>query len=276
MADILEMLSDSLGDTYLTDGDAKSLHEFDGIVICTVGSTESRHRYSDDSLTVEAQLVESLYGNKKSKSRVETSADTYHSRLGIDMIESFGKTCHLDIKYLLTSGLHITTLRNERMGIDIPCKYEFLWGDGLSRDVQCMSTSLGIDECGVLTTLRTEFLDIYLTYLYLRLERETLTLGKDLSILEDHSIATIYHILGRLSETTAGIYISANGTSTLLGQQTTQIVMLANKLIAGREIEYDVGTCKGEIIAWRYGSPYVLAYLNTELHAIACGKEYRF
>ena len=272
MADILEMLGDGLGDAYLTDGDAKSLHEFDGIVIRTVGSTESRHRDSDDSLTVESQLIESLDSNEKSKGRVETSADTYHSRLGIDMIESFCEACHLDIQYLLASGLHITALWNKGMGIDITYKYEFLGGNSLGRDMQCMSTPLGIDEGGVLTTLRTELLYVYLPDLYLWLEIEALTLGKDSSVLKDHRITTIYHILCRLSETTAGIYISANGTCTLLSQQATQIVVLADKLIAGREIKDDVGTGKGEIIAWRNGSPHVLAYLNTKLHTIACGK----
>jgi hypothetical protein len=190
------------------------------------------------------------------------------------MIEAFGKSCHLDTENLLASSLHVTTLGNKGMGIDITCKHKVLWSNGLSRDIQSVSTSLGIDKRSVLTTLSTELLDIYLTHTDLWLEGEALALDKEFSILEDHRISTIYHILSRLSETTAGINISANGTCTLLSQQTTQIIVLTDELVAGREIQDDISSGKGEVITWRYGSPHILADLDTKLHTIACGEEY--
>ena len=49
--------------------------------------------------------------------------------------------------------------------------------------------------------------------------------------------------------------------------------MLADEFVACREIEDDVGTGKGEIVARRNGCPHVLAYLNAEFHSIA-GCEY--
>ena len=195
MTYILEMLGNGLGNADFTNGDAKSLHEFDGIVVCTVGSTESRHRDTNDSLTFEAEFIECLNSYEKGKCRVKTSADTYHSRLSVDMIEAFGKSCHLDTENLLASRLHVTTLGNKGMGIDITCKHKVLWSNGLSRDIQSVSTSLGIDKRSVLATLSTELLDIYLTHTNLWLEGEALALDKEFSILEDHRISTIYHIL---------------------------------------------------------------------------------
>ena len=119
LTDILEMLGDSLGDTDLTDGDTQGLHEFDGIVVGAVGSTETWHRNTDDSLTIEVEFIERLYGNEQSQRGVESAADTNHGLLGIDMIESFGKTCHLDIQNLLAGCLHILVLGDKRMRIDL-------------------------------------------------------------------------------------------------------------------------------------------------------------
>lgn len=50
-----------------------------------------------------------------------------------------------------------------------------------------------------------------------------------MSILEDHSVAAIDHILCRFAETAAGIDVGTDGACTLLRQQTLQIGMLADK-----------------------------------------------
>ena len=84
-----------------------------------VGSTETWHRNTDDSLTVEVEFVESLHGDEQSQRGVKSATDTDHGLLGIDMIESFGETCHLDIQDLLAGCLHILVLGNKRMGIDL-------------------------------------------------------------------------------------------------------------------------------------------------------------
>ena len=76
--------------------------------------------------------------------------------------------------------------------------------------------TLGIDERGVLTTLYAQFLNVDLTLLYLWRETEAVTFYQQLSVLENHCITTIDHILCGFTEAAAGIYIAADGTSTLL------------------------------------------------------------
>ena len=45
--------------------------------------------------------------------------------------------------------------------------------------------------------------------------------------------------------------------------------MLSDKLVAGREVEDDIGSSKCKIVTWRCGCPYILADFNAELNAIA-------
>ena len=86
VSDILEMLSYALAYRYLTNCDAKALHERNSIVVSTVGSTKARHGNTNNALTVVAQLVECeavcgtglgaecLNANQQRKSRVQASA----------------------------------------------------------------------------------------------------------------------------------------------------------------------------------------------------------
>ena len=274
LTDILEVLRHCLRNTDLTDSDTQSLHQFHGIVISTVCCSETRHRDADDTLAVESEFVESLHGDKQGQRRIEATADADHDLLGIDMIETFAETCYLDAEYLLTGILHILGLRDKRMGIDGTLQLEVALGSSLAGNLLGMGVALGIDECRILTTLRAQTLHIHLTHLDLRLEAETLALCQQMSILEDHRVAAIDHILCRFAETAAGIDVGTDGACTLLREQPFQIGMLADELVAGREVEDDVGTRQSEVVAGRYRSPDVFAYLHTELHAVGCHKQF--
>ena len=105
--------------------------------------------------------------------------------------------------------------------------------------------TLGVDERGVLTTLYTQFLDIDLTSLNLRLDAEAIALYQQMAVLKDHRISTIDKILGGLAKTAAGIDIAADGARTLLGKQRLEISMLTNQFVAGREVEDDICTREG-------------------------------
>ena len=165
VSDILKVLGDSLGDADLTDGHAKGLHQLHGIVMRAVCRTEAWHRDADDALTVKAEFVESLHGHEQSQRRVQASADANDGLLGVDMIEPFGKACHLDIQDLLATVGHIVTLGDERMGIDFSQQFELFRSHGLAHDLMGMSMSLGIDKGGVHPALSTQFLHIDLTHL---------------------------------------------------------------------------------------------------------------
>ena len=112
------MLGDSLGDADLTDGDTQGQHQLDGIVVGAIGSAETWHRDTDDTLTVQVKFIEGFDSYKQSQRGVETTTDADNRLLGIDMVKPLGKTCHLDIENLLTGRLHILVFRNKRMGID--------------------------------------------------------------------------------------------------------------------------------------------------------------
>ena len=107
-------------------------------------------------------------------------------------------------------------------------------------NLQSMRVALGVDERGVLTTLYTQFLDIDLTSLNLRLDAEAIALYQQMAVLKDHRISTIDKILGGLAKTAAGIDIAADGAGTLLSKQRLEISMLTNQFVAGREVEDDI------------------------------------
>ena len=96
-----------------------------------------------------------------------------------------------------------------------------------------------------------------------------------MAILINHRIAAIDHILRRFAKATAGIDVPTDGAGTLLSQKRLQIVVLANDLVAGREVEDDVGTCHRQIVARRNRCPHVLADLYAKLHAVSRHEEFR-
>ena len=55
--DVFEMQGDALGDIDFANGDARFLHQAHGIMVGSVGGSEPRHRYAEDSLSVYLQLV---------------------------------------------------------------------------------------------------------------------------------------------------------------------------------------------------------------------------
>ena len=85
-----------------------------------------------------------------------------------------------------------------------------------------------------------------------------------MTVLVDDSIASKDKVLRTLAEPASAIDITGYGTCTLLRKQTLEISVLAYQLIRRGEIEHQIGTCQGEMITYRCGSPYVLTNLNTE------------
>ena len=189
------------------------------------------------------------------------------------MIEALGQTCHLDIQDFLTGIMHLLFLGDKRMGIDCALQSEVAHGYRLADDHLRIGATLGIDKGGVLPALDTEFLHIDLHAADLRLEREAVALYEQLAILEDQCIAAIDDILRRLTETSTRIDVAADGARTLLSQERLQVGMLAQQFVAGREVEDDVGTSHCQIVAWRDGSPYILADLHAKLHAVGSDED---
>ena len=86
------------------------------------------------------------------------------------MIQTFGETCYLDIQYLLATIGHIIVLGDKRMRIDLTQQLKLFRSNRLTYDLVGVRMALGIDKCRVHTSFGTQFLDVYLTHLQLRLE----------------------------------------------------------------------------------------------------------
>ena len=86
MPDILKVLGNGFGNTDLTNGNTKRLHQFEGIMIGAISRTESRHRDTKDALTIETKFIESLNSNKQGKRGIETTTYTYDSLGATNMV----------------------------------------------------------------------------------------------------------------------------------------------------------------------------------------------
>ena len=170
VADVFKVLGDSLGDAYLADRHLQGLHQFHCVVVGTVGGAEARHRDADDTLTVEAQLVEGLHRHEQCQCRVEAAADANDRLLGVDVIEALGESCHLDVQDLLTAVGHILRLRDKRMRVDLACQLKLFWRHGLAYRLLGVSVALGVDKRGVGTPLGAQHLHVDLAHLQLRLQ----------------------------------------------------------------------------------------------------------
>ena len=238
-----------------------------------VGSAESWHGDAVDAAAVERQIVEGAHAYKKGKGRVESTTDTHYHMLTTSVMKTLGKSGHLDIEDFLARCRHIAGFGNEWQCFYGMQQSEISTGDNrLCSNKVGHSMTLCIDEGRVGASLCPYALNVNLLDFHLRLKGESLCLGNYPSVLDDDGIAAIYYILGALAESARRIHITTDGACALLCEQRAQIGMLADEFIACREIEDDVGSCKGEIVARRDRCPYILAYLDAEFHTVASGE----
>ena len=271
MSDVLEVLRDTLGDADLTDGHSQGIHQADGIVIGTVSGTEARHGDADDTFSVHAELVESLHTNQQGQRRIQapTHADDY--RFGMSVDDAACQTHDLNGEDLIARPLHVIALWDEGMRIDATLQHEIVMVDNIGidkTDVLVNHPALSIGKRRVHPSFRPQVFHIYLRRLQLRLQGEALTLGQQFAIFIDQRVAAIDHVLRALTKARAAIYITAHGACALIAEQAEQVVVLANELIAGTEIEDDVGPGQGKMVARRCRCPHVLTDLDAKGHAV--------
>ena len=157
------MLGHRLGDADFPDGDAQTLHQRDGIIICSIGGSKTWHGNTHDATAVHLQLIECLHTDEQGKGGIQSAADTHYHRLGMGMYDALGKTHQLDIEDLLAGGIHIAAGRNERMRIHLTLQHELAFVLGrisidvtdveLSAENRIFDVTLGIDIGGIGATL---------------------------------------------------------------------------------------------------------------------------
>ena len=163
--------------------------------------------------------------------------------------------------------LNISSLEHEVVG---------LGGDGLHQTYDLGGhAALGIDKGGVVASVAAQPLHVDLCCLHLTLGGEALSLGQQFAVFVDQGVAAIDHILRALAVARAAVDISGNGAGTLLGQQGLEVGMLADELVARREVAHNLGPAQREVVAGWRGRPYVLTDLHAEGHALAGAEELR-
>jgi hypothetical protein len=177
--DVLEMLSDSLGDGNLHLADAQGLHKGSSIVVGTVCSAETWHGDANDAMAVVAQFVEGAHTDKERQRGVKTTADADDQMLALGMYKALGQTCCLDVENLLAGVGHFSIRGYEGMWIDGAHQLERMLGKSwFTVNNASMGAALGIDECGVGVTLSAQSLVVDLCRLQLGLERVAVTLDE--------------------------------------------------------------------------------------------------
>ena len=135
MTDILEMLGHRLGDADFTDADAKTLHQRDGIIICSIGGSETWHGNTHDATAVHLQLIECLHTDEQGKGGIQSAADThYHAARRDERMR-----IHLTLQHELAFVLG-------RISIDVT-------DVELSAENRIFDVTLGIDIGGICATL---------------------------------------------------------------------------------------------------------------------------
>ena len=119
----------------------------------TVCRAKARHGNTDNTFAVESQFVKGADTYQQGECGVQSTADAHHHVLAVGMYQAFGKTCRLDIQYLLTGRSHLCILWDEGMRIDRTQHLELRKLYGLAFYHLCLSVTLGADEGGVGMTL---------------------------------------------------------------------------------------------------------------------------
>ena len=212
------MLSYALADRYLTNCDAKALHERNSIVVSTVGSTKTRHGNTNNALTVVAKFVECLNANQQRKSRVQAATYAKYYTLWASVYKAFGKTTHLNRENLIARSKHIIACRYEWMRIDVAQKSEITRFDCICRNDSYRIIIIGtcLYERCVLTAFGAQLVYINLIYHELFVKSKTLRLCHHSSIFTNVRIAAIDNILSTLTKSTWAIYVTTYQASTLL------------------------------------------------------------
>ena len=244
--------------------------------MCAVTRAKAWHRNAHNSLTVESKFVECAHADKQSQRGIQSATDTNDNILAVGMHQSFSQSCSLNIQDILAGGIHLVIGRNERMGIDFSGQIERHLRDVLGTDDSSMGVALGIDKRRIYMAISAQALNVNLCGLQLWLEGETLTLSQQLAVFENHGISAIDHVLRRFAKTAGGIDVAADGARTLLSNQRAQIGVLADELIAGREVDNDVSTSHCQVIAGRNWCPYILTDLYAKLDALIGLEHFRF
>ena len=106
VSQILEMLLHGIDNADFANGYTQLFHQIERIGISSVGGTESRHGYANDTSAVALQTVESMNGYQQCQRRIKSTTDTYNYSAGIGVFNASSqcRTLHTDYFFVAFVG----------------------------------------------------------------------------------------------------------------------------------------------------------------------------
>ena len=266
MLDILEMLEAGLFDGDLAQRGAQRADQADGVVVGAACRAEAGHRDADDPLARDLERVEGHGRHQKRQRRVEPARDAHDGRLGMGMDQALGQARHLDLEDLLASLGERVARRGEGVRVDPAGQLERPVGqvelDG--RPVVHAIVRAALHETGVHPPVVLQVLQVDLADDQLLAHRETRRFAEDDAVLGDDAVAGEDQVGARFAEARRGVDVAGDASARLLGDERPQVMVLADQLVAGRQVEDEVGAQQGQLGAGRDGHPQVLADLDAD------------
>ena len=148
------------------------------------------------------------------------------------MLQTGDQGIDLDVEDLLTTPSDMLLGWDKRKGIDLSAQGPF------SRFRQtepnpAISVRLAA-ETRVLSPVSHQAFDVHVRHDQLWLHREALRDIQDRAVLADKAVTGEEQVGRTLAEPRGGIYVGGNATGGLLGNQRTDVVVLADQFIACR------------------------------------------
>ena len=275
--DVPEVLHAGLADRDLALRDSQFAHQFQGVAVGSVGGSEARHRDADDAPAVEPQLVERAGGDQQGKRRVQSARDADDGLRATGVRKPAGQSVRLDLEDLLAALVAAPLLmRNKRHGVDVavdPVRAH-AFGD-LHLDDGVLHVGFVEPEGGVAPAFEGQPFEVHVGCYELLVERETFAFAQDHAVLGDQGVAGEDQVGRGFAEAGRAVDVGRDRAARLLGDELPQVVVLADRLGRGREVEDHAGAVLRRVRRGRHGGPEVLAEFDAELRAVHGKREVR-
>ena len=258
VADILEVAADGSGDIHGFEGSAHTLRQDDRVVLRAVRGAEAGH---GDGHDVRHGPVQHLHGKSRDQHRqsgVQATGEAHHRGLGPGVLQPLFETKGRNQQNLPAPGIPILfTLGNEGLGSNIPGQL----GLGQSEGEGNLPYRRSLVEHLGPAALIAQLLHIHLGHQQTTVEPPLRQHG---AVFGDHLVSAENHIRGGLTLAGAGIDIAAQQLGALHGHQLAAVAVLADDVVASRQIADDSSPGRRQVHGGGAGSPHILADLKAQ------------
>ena len=231
-----------------------------------VGRSETGHRDAENVAARESQLVERADGYQQGERRIEPAGDTDDGRMRAGMPDALRQSADLDAEDFFAALLHLLRIvRDERARIETAFDRKlFAVGAQGDRDAFAeRAAAVGCKGIGFAPQGQQPF-DVRFRYGQLFFEREAFRFVQKDSVFGDQAVAGENHVGRRFAESGRAVQVSRQRAGRLLGDQRTEISVLADHFVACRQIDQQGGPGHCEAGGRRVRNPQIFADFDTE------------